>query len=264
MLAACSAFDGDPSVAGKPGLVGFSFGGPQVLRMAADPELSGLLSGAAAFGGYGDLASTLRFQMTGEIEADGAVERMRPDPYARWIVGANFLTDVPGWERAHAVTGALRSLAMTAGDQQIPSWDPIYDPLKVELRSGIVPELRPVFDLFAPPSAQDPPGVTPESEDWIEALATAALNRAPDLELPPGTRISIPSHILHGRFDPLIPWTEAAELASRIVDGPTPTITRIFSHSAGDDAFSLARPDRWAREVMRLGAALGAILTVPE
>ena len=55
------------------------------------------------FGGYCDLERTLRFQFTGEHEWNGEAHSLRPDPYGRWIVGANYLTAVPGFEDSERV-----------------------------------------------------------------------------------------------------------------------------------------------------------------
>lgn len=263
VLAACDALESHATAYGRPGLMGFSFGGPQVVRMAADPDIGPRLAGVATFGGFGNLTNTLRYQMTGVVESEAGVEWIRPDPYARWIFGANLLTDVPGWEEAHPVTHALKSLATTAGDRQVPSWDSMYDGLKADLRAGLSVELREAFDLFAPSSENDPPGPHLDVARWIDSLGSVAQRRAADLEVAPGTRLEVPVHILHGRFDPLIPWTEAAELASRIDGAPRPTITPLFAHSARDMGLGLGRPDRWAREVVRLGVALSRVMALP-
>ncbi|HSG47524.1 MAG TPA: hypothetical protein VLA43_06930, partial [Longimicrobiales bacterium] len=75
-----------------PGLLGFSFGAPQALSASAHPELRNRLAGVVGFGGYCDLERTIVFQFTGRHEHAGERHYLRPDPYGRWIVGANYLT----------------------------------------------------------------------------------------------------------------------------------------------------------------------------
>ena len=63
--AAVHALDARPEVrAGKFGLIGFSFGGPQAAIAANHEELSERIAGVVSFGGYCDIERTLRCQLT--------------------------------------------------------------------------------------------------------------------------------------------------------------------------------------------------------
>ena len=84
---------------------------------ATDPRLEGHLAAVVGFGGYCDLTRTFRFQFSGRHEWQGKVESLQPDPYGRWIVGANYLTDVPGYQDADRVAGALSTLGIQPGDR---------------------------------------------------------------------------------------------------------------------------------------------------
>jgi pimeloyl-ACP methyl ester carboxylesterase len=239
-IRAClAALDAVDDVAHLPvGLVGFSFGAPQAIAASADPVLRGRIAGVVGFGGFCDLERTLRFQFTGEHEWGRERHHLRPDPYGRWIVGANYLTAIPGHEGRAAVADAPRR----------------------ELRRALSAEDRPVFDLFAPASPAEPDRV--EGEAMALALADAGRRVEPALE---ATRsfgdVGGPVHILHGRQDHLIPFSEAFRLRNALpadaVAGAT--VTSLFGHSAQDP---FPGPIEGARETVSFFRALAGVLGV--
>lgn len=249
-----------PGSPGRAGLMGFSFGGPQVLRAAADPALAAHLSCVAAVGGYGDLERTVAFLLTGVHRWQGREHRVRPDPYGRWIVAANYLAEVPGMGGADPVARALRSLATWAGDQAVESWDAAVDPTKEDLLGTLPRELQPLFRYFAPPAAEDPPPEDAESERWARALTRAGVRTDPALALPDVLEIPVPVLLLHGRNDHLIPYSESYRMARRIrAPELRVLITHLFAHSAGDPGPE--SPLAWGREAARLGATFRWLLT---
>ncbi len=164
------------STRARIGLVGFSFGSPQALAASAHPDVRDRLAGVVGFGGYCDLERTILFQLTGRHEWEGRVHHLRPDPYGRWIVAANYLTAVPGMEDADEVARGLRRLAALAGDRGVMSWDEQFDPVKKEIRARLGPgRHREVFDLFAPVSEQDGSGVA--GEEWGDGACTGRRRR---------------------------------------------------------------------------------------
>lgn len=220
---------------GRVGLVGFSFGAPQAVTAAGDPSISDRVRGVVGFGGYWDLERTLRFQFTGEHEWEGRSHHDRPDPYGRWIAGANYLTSIPGYEEMHDVADALGGLAKAAGDRGIVAWDPSFDDDKVVLRQEMVPGHREVFDLFAPPSGTEPDREA--GETMAHALAESARRVHPEIE--PGARIDrvrCPVHLLHGRHDHLVPFSEGLRLERALPAEvrSTATVTPLFGHSTQD------------------------------
>lgn len=222
---------------GRVTLAGFSFGGPQALLAAADPEVRADLRAVLGWGSYADLRRLFRFHLGVADGADGAPALPEPDPYGRWVVGANCLTLAPEYEDAEDVARALRALAAVAGDRQIPSADPSMDPVKVRLRGGVDPQRRELFDLFTPPAGT--PFDHERGRPVVEAMAEATVRRLPLMDpVPLIERIDVPVRLLHGRDDALIPFTETLDLRQRL-EGRTPDlatgITGLFQHSGGEN-----------------------------
>lgn len=226
----------NPDIRGdRFGLVGFSFGSPQAVAAAGDPDIARHLKGVVGFGGYCDLERTIRFQFTGRHEWDGETHHLQPDPYGRWIVGANYLTSVPGYEEMDDVAHALRELAASAGDLGVVSWDPRFDADKVALGQGMAPAHRDMFDFFAPPTGVEPDPET--AAEMAHALSQAAHKVDPEVEpIPRIDGVQLPVHIIHGRNDRLIPFSEGLRLARALPAEASPraTITPLFAHSTSD------------------------------
>ena len=173
----------DPAV--RPGgvvLAGLSFGCPQALMAAADPALRGRVRGVFAFGGYLHLESAIRFGLTGRFRWRGRTEFLRPDPYGRWVVAANYLHRLPGYGGAEDVARALGRLAALAGDIGFLSWEPSSDPFKREVMESVSPGNRELFRLFAPEAAREPDPIL--AEEIAPLLADTASAIHPDLALP--------------------------------------------------------------------------------
>ncbi len=242
-------------------LAGFSFGCPQVLRLAADLAPTHSIRGVVGFGGYADLAATVRFGLTGQFEWRGRSRHMKPDPYGRWVVAANYLHLAAGYEGAEEVSRGLRRLASLAGAQGVLAWDPVYDQAKTEIMKSLPPEDRDLFRLFAPPADQEP---DPERADRIAPkIARAAQETHPLLELPPSLNAdTLPSvHLLHGRGDPLIPFSETFALERQLLEGSrggrvTTTVTRLFAHARESGGIA-AHP----AEALRLFLALRDLMS---
>ena len=240
-------------------VAGLSFGVPQALRVARRLAAGGRVRGVVGFGGYCRLFGAIRFGLTGQFEWRSRTAYLRPDPYGRWVVAANYLHRIPGYASARGVSRALGRLASLAGDRRIMSWDPGYDGVKDELTSSMPAEDRALFRLFAPPADREPePG---PANEIAPLLAEAARSVHPDLELPrssaPGDRPAFPVRLIHGRRDHLIPFTETLALERRLGSRTdvSATVTDLFAHSAG----SAANPAR-LREAVRFFMALRGIM----
>ncbi|HLU25502.1 MAG TPA: dienelactone hydrolase family protein [Longimicrobiales bacterium] len=250
----------DDTIPGRIGVIGFSFGATQALVAAADPRLKGHLAAVAAWGGYCDVFRLFRFGYTGEHELDGRSYRTDPDPYGRWIMGANYLTAIPGFEDNGRTAAALGRLAEAAGKAGLHAWDGYFDPLKAELRAALPAEQRPVFDLFAPPAGQ-PPHDPERAREVAEALAAAALRVDPLLDPGPAlSRLDCRVLLAHGRDDRVVPFTETIRLG-RALDArrlAACTITGLFEHSGGTSRE--LGPFGVAAEAARFVALLNRIL----
>lgn len=223
------------------GLIGFSFGSPQALVASTDPRLQGKLKAVVGFGGYFDLRRTLRFLFTGQHDWNGTTYRLRPDPYGRWVAGANYLTETEGFRDSEDVAVALRELAAYAGDVRANSWDPVYDEIKDRLEAQVASERRPLYRLFVP-SREDPPVDPDAGRDLADALADAARRRSSLLDPAPFLeRVSVPVRLIHGKQDHLIPFTETLRMAESFPAGHDvdARITGLFAHSNVTDGKSL-------------------------
>ena len=220
-------------------VIGFSFGAPHAIAAAGHADIAEHVAGTVGFGGYCELESTFRFLMTGEHDFEGRTYRLQPDPYGRWIVGANYLGEIGDGRQGADIAQALHELATYAGDLGTPAWDAAYDPLIARLRQRIVPERRRLFDLFAPPADVLPD--TAAAMEIAEELATAARAIHPLLDpREPLGRVEHPTHILHGRHDRLIPCSEAPKIRAALAPGAKSdvTITRLFGHAGQESLMS--------------------------
>lgn len=243
--------------ADRIGVFGFSFGATQALVAATDQELASRLKAIVAWGGYADIARLVHFAMTGEHEIDGVREYIDPDPYGRWIFGANYLTQLPGYENRTRPAKALMQLAREAGRSGRFAGDPVHNTLKAELASKLDRDDRRIYELFAPQGPFDVEAARELGDAFADAVVQMNLmDPRPVLD-----RVQVPAIITHGRDDRLIPYTESIRLKrllppDRVADF---TVTALFSHSGGTQM--QLGPLGLARESARFAAILNRILT---
>jgi pimeloyl-ACP methyl ester carboxylesterase len=220
---------------GRIGVMGNSFGVPQALRAAGDPGLREHLRAVAGFGGYCSLPRALHFVFVGEHDWNGRHYQADPDPYGRWVVTGNYLTQVPGLEEADDVAEALLDLARHAGDIQVGAWHERFDPLKRELEARIHPSRRDLFRAVAPEAGTLPPAEF--SSDLAAALARAGEELSP-LFRPASLvdDVSVPVRLIHGREDRMIPFTESLRLQAAFPPSADARVdlTGLLAHSRKD------------------------------
>jgi pimeloyl-ACP methyl ester carboxylesterase len=230
-------------------LVGFSFGATQGLVSATRPGIRDTVRAVVSFGGYCDLRRTIVCMMTGEHEWEGVWRRFDPDPYGRWIVAGNYLTAVPELAGMDAVAESALELAREAGRLGAYAAEPVYDPIKAELRERLPAEQREIWDLIAAPCGVRPP--LEEARALANRIVDFALDANPGLDPRPALP-HLDQRILlaHGFDDRLIPFTETLRLLSHI---PARTravarITRLFAHSREAEPLGLLE---YPREALR-------------
>ena len=257
VAASLEALEDRPELASRQvGLVGFSFGAPQAIIAAADPSLVGRIAGVVAFGGYCSVKESSRFQFAGVHELDGREESLAPDPYARWVVGANYLNRIPGHEGAERVAKALRALAAYTGDNDLLATDPEMEPVRQRLARELDAGERSLFEVLAPPvgSLPDPSRGARLAEGLGGVMADIPeLNPVPYL-----SRVKAPVRLLHGAGDQLFPYTQTIKLG-RVFPADadvTTTITGLFAHSSGRERTSLLHT---ASEALRFLNALASV-----
>lgn len=243
---------------GGVGVIGFSFGATQALITAARTELDSQIRSVVSFGGYCDPERTFVFMMTGEHEWQGTRYRLKPDPYGRWILAGNYLTDLPGYDGMADVAAAALQLAGDAGKRGIYAADEVYDPEKREIRARLTPEQREIWDLIAPVAGARRD--LHRARELARALWRAGIRRDPGLDprsvLP---RLHGRVVLAHGREDSLIPFTETLRIRQLLpptADVHT-TITRLFAHSREAEGIPVRRyPGELLRYLLLLSQAL--------
>lgn len=244
------------------GLIGFSFGAPQVAIAAGRDDLCDDISGIVLFGAYCSLEKTMRCQLTGEHEWEGLDYRLSPDPFGGWVVASNHLTRVQGLEDTGQVAVALNRLANAASGHRISAWDPRHDELIRDLRDVLPQRHRRLYDLFATPST----GTLAEPEERrhiATQLAETSRHVEPLLDPAPAlAEVDLPTTLIHGRGDRLIPFTEGLRLHDRLPSASRRglTVTAMFHHSADSRPAGIA--ERARENVKMLGAIRGMLNTV--
>ena len=217
------------------GLFAFSFGGTQSIVAASDESIERELKGVVSWGGYESVQRLIHFGFTGEHELDGVRYQTEPDPYGRWVVGANYLTKVNGFEHMQDVADALLELATEAGKRGTYAGDPAYEPLKQQIATRFSGERLRVFHVFAPPGRIL--GADREyARELAQPLADTVLRVDPLMD--PSTaleKIRVKTFLAHGRDDRLIPFTESLRASRRIRKDilAGTAVTGLFAHSGG-------------------------------
>ena len=140
---------------------------------------------------------------------------------------------MPGYEDATDVAAAVNRLATEASGRRVSAWERYHDPMITALRRTIAPRRRPLFDILATATTDRRPHPH-ECAQFAKALADTCRSVEPQLD-PLGSlpRVRVPTQVIHGRGDRLVPFTEGMRLMDRLP--PTlqrgVTVTGMFNHS---------------------------------
>ncbi len=181
------------------GIAAVSYGvGPAIIA-ALEPDLLGKIDFIVAIGGYHNTDSAIQFMVTGTFRRanDPLLHRVAPNTYSRWVflqANAGRLDDTHD-----------RDLLRTLADRRLD--DP--DASSADIRALLSPQGLAVLDLL---EATDPAQVP----SLIAALPQAVRRDIDSLnlalhDLKPLTARLI---LVHGRDDPIIPYSESEALAA--------------------------------------------------
>jgi dienelactone hydrolase len=265
-LARCGNVDRD-----RIGLMGFSVAATWLLGTAAS-GLSDRVRGAVSVGGYADFRRMLTAMVVGEHEWYGRQFRYTPDPYGRWILGANLLPllddEYYGSKQQREIAAdALHQLAHTAGRNGALARTPVYDDLIAQLRETIPRGALHVWDVLAPQSRSLVPDASAGRELACE-LAEAGVQRYPEFDAIGRLRaLDIPTILLHGRNDTLVPFSETLRLAAAMPPSTRRdvTVTPLLGHAKMEGAATPWHdPPALAADTRRFVRAIHRLLSMLE
>ena len=252
------------------GVMGFSVAATWMLEVAAT-DFGRELHVAVGVGGYANFERLLKAMLIGEHELAGRVYRYEPDPYGRWILGANLLplleADDYGTRIERERTAqALLELARTAGRNGALAGTPVYDPLIAHQRKYLTGRALVAWDLLASPSAKLVPDA-PAGRALAATLAEAGERCHPEFEVGDKLRaLSVPTILLHGRHDTLVPFSEGLRLGEAIPQKlrRRVVITRLLGHAKSVGAEIPWTPAALAAEIREFVRAIDALLSAIE
>ena len=232
----------------RAGMAALSYAvGPAVLA-ALEPDIRARVRFILGVGGYHDVHRALRFVTTGWFEHAGRWQAIEPDAYGQMVLALS--------ARPYLALARDRALLKTMAERKLADRAAALD----DLTARLGPEGRAVYAL-----------VTNRDRDrfpvLFEALPTsmkqdlAALNLAgKDL-----TRLGARLILVHGRNDPLIPYTESLALADAAGSERARVflIHRILGHIDLNFGQVLSR-QFWSEElpdVWRMGRAMYLLLS---
>ncbi len=190
----------------KIGLAAISYSAGPAILAALDPDLQDRIGYVLAIGGYYDSESVITFFMTGEHRhpTGGPWVRGTVFPYGRWVF-------------VHSVASRIgdagdRFLLRAMADRRLTRPDASIE----ELVARLGPEGRAVHALLV----NDDPDRVPE---LIAALPESVRRYAEALDLSRRDLTALPARLIlvHGRDDPIIPYTESLALAAAGPPGRT-------------------------------------------
>lgn len=213
LVAATVALDDDARTAGRPLLLGFSYGGSFALLAAADARLDGRLELVATFGAYFDLVGVAQAVTTGTS-----------------IVGDRRLE----WDAHPEATNVFREVVVHLAPAEA------RPPLRAALVRGedveLPPDAQVVYD-FA--TNTDPSRTADLVTDLPDDMGALLARFSPSTV---AGDIGAPVVALHSTDDPVVPYGEGVRLAAGI-DGARLVTVSLFRHVDVDGSRVRAVPD---------------------
>lgn len=232
---------------GRAGIGAFSYAvGPAVLA-AAQEDIRERVRFVLGVGGYYDLHVAIRFLTTGYFEEEGAPRYLRPDDYGR-LVFARTALGYLSRETDRVVLNAMVDAKLEDREADVSA-----------LADDLGPEGRAVYRLLTHTDPHETPRL-------IAALPPTLVAAIQDLSLQGKDLSGLSARLIlvHGKNDPLVPYTESIALSralpasrahvfiiQRILGHVELSFTRVFSGRFWSEEL----PDVW-----RLLRAVGLLL----
>jgi hypothetical protein len=232
---------------GRAGIGAFSYAvGPAVLA-AAEEDIRDRVRFVLGVGGYYDLRAAIRFLTTGYFEEKGAPHYLRPDDYGR-LVFARTAVDYLSQETDRVVLDAMVDAKLEDRAADVSA-----------LAEGLGPEGRAVYRLLVHTAPHETARLIAALPQPLLAAIQALSLQGQDL-----SQLSARLILVHGKNDPLIPYTESLALSRAVPASRAQVfiIQRMLAHvelSLSDvfsgQFWSEELPDAW-----RLLRAVGLLL----
>jgi hypothetical protein len=200
---------------GRAGIGGISYAvGPAVLA-ATQEDIRERVRFVVGVGGYYDLRVAIRFLTTGYFEDEGALRYVRPDDYGR-LVFARTALDYLSRESDRIALDAMVEAKLADREADVSA-----------LAQRLGPEGLAVYRLLI----NTDPQRTPQLIAALPPALIAAI-RALSLDDRDLSALSARLILVHGKSDPLIPYTESLALQRAAPAGQTQVfiIRRILGH----------------------------------
>lgn len=236
-LAALLALPERPS-ARAPSVMSISFGSLPALHLASTPALAREIATLILFGGYADLGDTLRFCLEGDGDAPH-------DPLNRPVVFMNLVSHLgQSDEDARALMTAWREFVTSTWGQPELKQPGRAAPIARAIADRLPPNARPLFMQTV--------GLEPGAMTLLErALARGREQLAWLDPIERARAVRVPTYVLHGADDDVIPHRHAQILArtlpAQLVRGVY--VTGLYGHTGAasapwHDARALAKEAR--------------------
>jgi len=195
------------SPGGRVGFAAFSLAAGPAILAALEEDLRDRVRFIFAVGAYHDLRLTIRYFTTGHFELDGEPRYRKPSDYAR-IVFARTMLDHLSDPNDRAIIDAMINAKVESFDADISG-----------LASGLSPEGQSLYRLLTNTN----PDVALE---LIDALPRESIALIDGLTLADKDLRELPVRfiLVHGKTDPLIPYSESIALSR----AAAPSHTRVF------------------------------------
>jgi pimeloyl-ACP methyl ester carboxylesterase len=225
---------------GRPGIFSISFGSMPALRIAADPGLASRVGGLCCFGGYADFRETIRFALLGR-------PGLAHDPLNRPVVFINLVDHLEGVpaDPTRLLSQWEAFVHATWGRPELK--DPArYRPIARGLAEALPEEQRALF-LAGCDAA---PGGEAAGLSALRASADsfAFLDPRPHL-----SAMTCPVHIVHGRDDDVIPFTEAEKIRHALPDAVRARVwlTGLYAHTGSSGLWAFLQKARLVPSELR-------------